>query len=252
MNIRVLGCAGAELPGFNPPAFLVDGRILLDAGTIGAVLGQAEQEEIGLIVVTHAHLDHVRGIPSLADNLLVAGSRRKVVIAGLGEVIANLRAHLLNNVIWPDFSAIPSEEEAVLGFLELEAEQELHWEEYRITLCPVHHCVPAAGIILRHGNSSLVYTGDTGPTDCIWKMASDVDALIVEVSFPDHLEALALASGHLTPRLLARELAKLAGLPRRILITHPKPRHLALIERELAELAIPGLKILSDGSAFEV
>jgi ribonuclease BN (tRNA processing enzyme) len=252
MNIRVLGCAGAELPGFNPPAFLVDGRILLDAGTIGAVLGQAEQEEIDLIIVTHAHLDHVRGIPSLADNLAVAGFRRKVVIAGLGEVVGSLRAHLLNNAIWPDFSAIPSEEEAVLGFLEMEAEQELRWGAYRITLCPVRHCVPAAGIIIRHEGSSLVYTGDTGPTDRIWQMAADVDALIVEVSFPDHMESLARTAGHLTPGLLARELEKLAALPRRILITHPKPRHLALIERELGELAIPGLRILVDGYEFEV
>jgi ribonuclease BN (tRNA processing enzyme) len=252
MKITVLGCAGAELPGFNPPAFLVDGRILLDAGTIGSVLGQEEQEELDLVVLTHAHLDHIRGIPSFADNLALAGSRRKVVIAGLGEVIGALREHLLNNAIWPDFSAIPSEEEAVLGFLELEAEQELRWGEYRITLCPVNHCVPAAGIILRHGDSSLVYTGDTGPTERIWQLAGEVDALIVEVSFPDHMEALALTAGHLTPGLLARELDKLAGLPDRILITHPKPRLLEQIRRELGDLAIPGLEILSDGFSFEV
>jgi len=252
MNIRVLGCSGAELPGFNPPAFLIDGSILLDAGTIGAVLDQHEQEEIALIVLSHAHLDHVRGIPSLADNLVVAGSRRKVVIAGLGEVLADLRRHLLNNAIWPDFSAIPSAEEAVLGFLELEPEQELRWGEYRITLCPVNHCVPAAGIIVRKGGKSVVYTGDTGPTDRLWRAMGRVDALVVEVSFPDSLEPLALTAGHLTPGLLARELEKPAELPPKILVTHPKPQHREAIERELAALAIPGLRILGDGSCFEV
>ncbi|HOP40987.1 MAG TPA: 3',5'-cyclic-nucleotide phosphodiesterase [Geobacteraceae bacterium] len=252
MNIRVLGCSGAELPGHNPPAFLVDQRILLDAGTIGAVLDQQEQEELDLIVVTHAHLDHIRGIPSLADNLAVAGSRRKVVVAGLREVIDALRKHLLNNAIWPDFSAIPTVEEAVLGFLELEPERELRWGAYSLTLCPVNHCVPAAGILLRHGGSSLVYTGDTGPTGRIWQMMETIDALIIEVSFANHLESLALAAGHLTPRLLARELEKIGELPGRILITHPKPRLLPQIERELAELSIPGLSILTDGCMFEV
>src|SRR6266568_5219677 len=65
MVIRVLGSAGAELPDFNPPAFLVDDILLLDAGTIGAVLSAAEQERIRHVFLTHAHLDHVRGIPFL-------------------------------------------------------------------------------------------------------------------------------------------------------------------------------------------
>lgn len=252
MKVRVLGCSGAEMPGFNPPAFLVDGRILLDAGTIGAVLHQQEQEEIELVVITHAHLDHVRGIPSLADNLVIAGSGRKVIVAGLPEVLGDLRRHLLNNAIWPDFSAIPSREEAVLDFLEVEPGQVLCWGDCRITLCPVHHCVPAAGILLRQGDSSLLYAGDTGPTERIWRMADDVGTLIVEVSFPNAMEKLALAAGHLTPRLLALEMEKPSRLPQRIFVTHPKPGHLAAIERELRDLGITGLSMLRDGMSFEV
>jgi len=252
VKVRVLGCSGAEMPGFNPPAFLVNGRILLDAGTVGAVLHQKEQEEIELAVITHAHLDHVRGIPSLADNLAIAGARRTVIIAGLPQVLGDLRRHLLNNAIWPDFSAIPSEEEAVLDFLEMEPEQVLCWGDCRITLCPVHHCVPAAGILVRQGDSALLYTGDTGPTERVWSMADGVDALIVEVSFPNAMEKLARAAGHLTPRLLAREMEKPSRPPPRIFVTHPKPRHLTAIERELGELGIPGLILLKDGMSFEV
>jgi len=252
VKVRVLGCAGAEMPGFNPPAFLVNGRILLDAGTIGAVLDQKEQEAIELVVITHAHLDHVRGIPSLADNLVIAGARRRVIIAGLHEVLGDMRRHLLNDAIWPDFSVIPSEEDAVLDFLEMEPGQVLCWGDCRITLCPVHHCVPAAGILIRQGGSSLLYTGDTGPTERIWRMADDISALIVEVSFPNAMEKLALAAGHLTPRLFAREMEKPSRLPPRILVTHPKPRHLAVIERELRDLGIPGLSLLTEGMIVDV
>jgi hypothetical protein len=34
MKLRILGSAGAELPDFRPPAFLIDESLLLDAGTI--------------------------------------------------------------------------------------------------------------------------------------------------------------------------------------------------------------------------
>ncbi len=40
MKLRVLGSAGAEFPHFHPPAFLIDEALLLDAGTIGAVLSE--------------------------------------------------------------------------------------------------------------------------------------------------------------------------------------------------------------------
>jgi hypothetical protein len=43
MKLRILGSAGAELPDFRPPAFLLDDQLLLDAGTIGSVLSEEEQ-----------------------------------------------------------------------------------------------------------------------------------------------------------------------------------------------------------------
>jgi len=55
----------------------------------------------------------------------------------------------------------------------------------------------------------MLYSGDTGPTAAIWKSARslrDLKAVIVECSFPSGLEDIALASGHLTPVLLEREL----------------------------------------------
>ena len=43
MIFKVLGSSGAELPGYNSPAFLVDDSVLLDAGTIGSYLSETEQ-----------------------------------------------------------------------------------------------------------------------------------------------------------------------------------------------------------------
>ncbi len=38
MEIRVLGCHGSQLPGYNRTCFLLDRGILLDGGTITSVL----------------------------------------------------------------------------------------------------------------------------------------------------------------------------------------------------------------------
>ena len=71
MKIRVIGCSGAELPGHNAPGFLLDDEIIFDAGSITSVLTAKEQLRIKHIFITHAHLDHIRSIPFLADNIII-------------------------------------------------------------------------------------------------------------------------------------------------------------------------------------
>ena len=99
MKIEVLGCSGAEFPGHNPPGFLIDGKILLDAGTIGASLSENAQWKIRHIVVSHAHLDHIRGIPFLADNIIIKNKRHNVTVIGIAPVLKSLKNNLLNNKI---------------------------------------------------------------------------------------------------------------------------------------------------------
>ena len=252
MIIRVLGSAGAEFPNFNPPAFLVDDVLLIDAGTTGAVLSAAEQERIRYIFLSHAHLDHVRGIPSLADNIVIGNCRAHLEVVSIPEAIATLRTHLLNDTLWPDFSCIPTPEEPVVSYREIEAEEEVQVGDYTVTAYRVNHTVPAVGYIVRSGGKALLYSGDTGPTDRLWEAARGLSAMIVEVSFPNEMEGLALMTGHLTSRLLAIELGKLGELPPRIFITHPKPQYYELIRRELAELGIPQVELLRDGAVIAI
>jgi len=50
--------------GQRPSAFLVDDRVLVDAGTVGGALSVAEQIEIQFALISHAHLDHTAGLAS--------------------------------------------------------------------------------------------------------------------------------------------------------------------------------------------
>uniref|UniRef100_C6E0P8 Beta-lactamase domain protein n=1 Tax=Geobacter sp. (strain M21) TaxID=443144 RepID=C6E0P8_GEOSM len=252
MRLRVLGCSGAEFPGHSPSAFLIDDSLLLDAGTVGAVLSEDEQWRIEDILVTHSHLDHIRGIPLLADNIVVSGLPRTVRVHGTTEVLAALSTHLMNGVIWPDFTRIPTPESPVLRYQPIPVERSFQVGDYEVLACPVNHPVPAVGYRVSRGGTSLLYTGDTGPTERIWELAGELAALIVEVSFPCDMEEIALLTGHLTPVLLGNELAKLPKLPPRILITHLKPQYYDRIEAELEALHLPGVKLLRGGNVYNL
>jgi len=252
MKLRVLGCAGAELPDFRPPAFLLDDQLLLDAGTIGSVLSEEEQWNIHTIFITHSHLDHIRGIPALADNIVIKNKLHTVSVQSTVEVISAMQSHLFNNTIWPDFTRIPSEENPVIKFTTIIPYQEYIVGEYRVTAIPVNHTVPTVGYMVKSGGKTLVYTGDTGATEEIWACCSGADALIVEVSFPDSMEDLAQLTKHLTASMLVKELKKIDVLPKRIFITHPKPQYHDRIRKEVEGLAIQGIELMYDGAVYEI
>lgn len=252
MKLRVLGSAGAEFPNFRPPAFLIDDHLLLDAGTIGSVLSEEEQWSLHDIFITHSHLDHIRAIPALADNIIIKNLSHTVRIHSIPDVIAAMRTHMFNNVIWPDFTVIPSAERPVITFDVIETAVEYPVADYRIMAIPVNHTVPAVGYRVCHGATTLVYTGDTGPTDEIWTYVNGIDALIVEVSFPNDMEPLALLTRHLTCSLLRTELEKIEVLPKRIFITHPKPQYVDIIRSEIESLGLKQIELLHDGAVFEI
>lgn len=247
MKLRVLGCAGSESPGRKSPAFLVDDVLLLDAGIVGGVLAQSAQERITDILISHAHHDHVRGLPSYADNLIVSGKKGFVTVIGSEATLTAVHEHLLNGLIWPDFSRLPTPTEPILRWQTIAPYLDFKVRDYLVTAFPVNHSVPTLAYRLQRDNVSLLYTGDMGPTPELWSAIGTPTAIIIEVSFPNQLEELALKTGHLTAALLAKELALLPILPAQIFVTHIKPFYEKEIHREIEALGIPGLTILHDG-----
>jgi ribonuclease BN (tRNA processing enzyme) len=93
------------------------------------------------------------------------------------------------------------------------------------------------------GSDGLIYSGDTGPTDAIWKTArglSGIKGIILECAFPNRLRGLAGIAKHMTPELVLREMDKLpVDVP--VLIFHVKPQFYEETAEELA--LIPGNRI---------
>jgi ribonuclease BN (tRNA processing enzyme) len=255
MKIKVLGCSGAEFPERRPPSFLLDGKILFDTGSLTNVLDMKGQGKIEYIFITHYHLDHILGIPFLADNLIFGRKRHRVNVASIPPVIKTIRQSLLDGSIWPDFTVIPNTHAAILNLIELRPGRSIKVDGYTITPYPVNHSVPATGFLTedRKGRR-FFYTGDTGPSDGTWEKIGEkeIHCLIIETSFPNRMEEIAIRTGHLTARLLRKELSKMMKLPERIYITHPKPPYFDLIESEIKRLGLAHIRLLRDGDVIQV
>jgi len=225
----------------------------IDAGAITSGLSLDEQARIDSVLVSHPHMDHIRDLATLADNRCQQGGST-LDIVGIPATIEALRTHFFNDVIWPDFTKIDAKDGPTVRFVEVLPDQVAEINGYEVTPVMVNHTVDTSAFVIRQNASSIVYGGDTGPTDELWKRINaldDLQALMMEVSFPNDESELAFQSRHLTPDTLATELSKLElseELP--ILLYHIKPTFEARVLRELAGLRGRNLQILQIEDEF--
>jgi ribonuclease BN (tRNA processing enzyme) len=255
MEIRVLGASGSEGPGQNPPAFLVDGFMLMDAGTVSPSLDRDAQCKITHIFLTHAHLDHIKGIPFLVDNMVISNKNCGLTIFGAREVIEDLKKNIFNGRIWPNFAVIPRPQSPIMRYRQISTRGSVEVNDLRVYATKVTHAVPSYGYTIQDSSgSSVIYTGDTGPTDLIWKRMAkhNVKAVIIEVSFPDEMNDLALATGHLTPSLLEKEIRKFPVMPESIYITHLKPFFRETIVEQLGAITRCAVTVLESGMVIRI
>lgn len=254
MDFKVLGCHGGESPKHHCPAFLLDGRVCLDAGSITNMLTLKEQQKIEAVIVSHAHIDHVRDLAMLTDTRTQQGGP-PLTIASTPGTIAVLKKHFFNDKLWPDFSKIPDPDNHTLVFQKLAPGKLNKVLDYQIRPVPVDHTVEAAAFVVSDGESAVAYSGDTGPTEALWQALTQHDelsALIMEVAFPNEHAKLAHDSGHHTPQSLELELRKLGARKRDlpVLLFHIKPVFERIVERELGKIRARNNTILQIGDEY--
>ncbi len=264
MIIRVLGCHGSELTVADGKGgahecrtcgFLVNETCMVDAGSVSAGLQEAEQGKIRHVLLSHAHFDHIKGLPLLADNLVGRVQNGPVKIRALAEVLDDLRRHIFNDAVFPDFTRLPTADSAPLAYHAFDEEKTFSFDNLEVTAIRVNHTVPAAGFIIRQGNSALLYSGDTSETRRIWEVAAKeprIKAAFIETSFPNDFRDLAKVSGHLTPDMFAREFAKVGRPDLPVYIYHLKPSYRHVIAAELKSLNLPNLHVLEEDQVVRI
>lgn len=262
MNIRILGCHGSNalLEYATGPhtcgtcSFLLNGTLLLDAGTVASRLSLSEQKQIRHIILSHLHFDHIKGLPTLADNLSEEMST-PIVVAAIPEVVHGLQRHIFNTDVYPDFFSIPTPERPTLTSSYLKPGNVYSFSGVDIRPILVNHTVPTTGFIVQDRSSAFVYSGDTYSTDELWYEARRIPHLktaFIECSFPNSMIELARMSKHLTPALLAQEFGKLDRDDIAVYPYHLKPVYKDQILHELRELHIPGLTGLEEDQTFTI
>jgi ribonuclease BN (tRNA processing enzyme) len=252
MKIEILGGHGGQAKGYFTTSFLIDDKLLIDAGAVAGALTVEQQTRIENILISHCHLDHTKDLAFLCDNCfgLRPGPFQVYTHATVKHMI---KAHLLNDIIWPDFTVLPTAARPTIAINAIVEEVAVDLGGYRITPVKVRHAHDAMGFIIEHGGSAVVFTLDTGPTERIWELSKrtpNLKAIFTEVSFPNSLAAVAEVSDHHTPGSLSRELEKMpATVP--VILTHLKPNYREQILRELDALGEDRISVLErDGEVF--
>ncbi len=263
MNIRVLGSHGSDLLVKGPTGskicrsvgFLVNDALMVDAGTLASSLTLDEQSRVKHILLSHLHLDHIKGIPPLVDNLSGLVDHQ-VVVAGLPSLVDGLQKHVFNDLVFPNFFNLQGPRHSILRAQGLEVKREIEFSDgIRITPILVNHTVETAGFVIRDDSAAWIYSGDTHLTEEIWQVAArtpNLKGIFIEVSFPDSMMAIAIQSKHLTPTLLAREFRKIGKPDLPLYVYHMKPTVREAIIQEIIQLEIENVTVLEEGQEIEL
>jgi ribonuclease BN (tRNA processing enzyme) len=158
MKVSILGCSANGNGDRGPPSFLVNESLLIDAGTVTEALAPEQLLSLTHVFVSHSHMDHIKGLHSLADYRFLMGASG-LTVAGSFAAVDNIARNIFNNNICPDFTSFPAHD-PVIVFKPLEAGRFVNVAEVAVKLIPVAHTVPCTGFLVKKGTKGFMFTGD--------------------------------------------------------------------------------------------
>ncbi len=197
MKISFLGIYGA-VPSKESGnvSILVDyglGLALIDVSgnPVQAILrANRKVEDLSVVVLTHAHVDHIYGFPSLLHTLYCMGRKRELKVVSdeytfkFAKSLADLFGLKRSKIGFSVYFF--SEEEFFID------------DRLQIEMFPGDHGIPSSMVKMKScdSNSGFLYTSDTRSTSLICEVAKDVNVMIHEASGShEHIDVLE-RSGH--------------------------------------------------------
>lgn len=207
--------------------------LLFDCGA-GALLRLAEAGvsplEIGAVILTHLHLDHISDLLPLAKARWLLGESEMAVYgpegtAGWFERVRSLYPYLEDLDV--SVTAVGPGDDFSLKGLKIRAGKAVH-------------SLPALGYRIESGKKAIVYSGDTEPAPSMRDLAEGADLLVHECSFPEPF----VVTNHSTPRRLGLTFNG-AGI-KRVVLTHLYPQTIgceAEMVRDVLAATGPGIAV---------
>jgi len=251
MKIEVLGCYGNVTRRCRTTAYLLNDEMLFDAGTATEVLSPERLGRISHVCLSHIHLDHIKGLCALAEERFMSDGRQVTVTADK-QVIAALSEQVFNNLLWPDFTAIPDKKRAFVR-LKVMGPAYTTIAGLRVKPVPVKHRIHTTGFMVKERSKTIMMTSDTGLTEQFWQAArreKHLEFIIAHVAFPSRLLNLALMSGHMTPTMLLERIDTFGLHQVPFYIAHMKSIFETEIRKEIKKAGRRNLRLLKQGSVL--
>lgn len=244
---------GTASPGQHLTCFVINDSVAVDAGSLGMAVSSRQRESIRDVVISHAHLDHIAGLPLFIDDLF-ATLDSPVKVHAESEITAILERDIFNWSVYPRFSDLVNHNGSVLQYEPFKVGVPFEIAGIEFTALSVNHKVPSFGFLIDDGTAAIAFSGDTAEMDSFWQAIGQkerLDALLIECAFPNEMGELAEISHHLTPRRLERELEKFRDTDCPIYCINLKPMYRERIIEELIDLGIGNLSVFEVGKLYE-
>jgi len=214
--------SGAAVPavGHDNTYLAVEGScstLLIDCGgspLLKLQLAGLDPSQVGYLLLTHRHPDHIYGFPSLILGMWLLDCQTPLQVVGEAEglhAVQTLLSAFHPEKEWPGFCP-PHYREINLH----DDTVALDLPDLLVTVAPTQHAVPsmAVKIMDKATGCTAVYSSDTKPCDALLRLARGADVLIHEAAGAEYGHSSAAQAGSVAQR---------AGAGKLYLIHYPVP-----------------------------
>jgi ribonuclease Z len=173
------------------------------------------------VIVTHVHVDHAYGLPSLVRQLALLGRRTPLAVVCRPEHVDTLHTLLavFRLLDRPDIFPV------LLAPIDLAAgARAFATGALAVSTAPNEHgAMPNFAVRVDTGGRALVYSSDTQPSEAVVALARGADVLVHEATFAERDRSAGRAATHSSAADAGRVAAR-AGV-RRLILTHVGPEY---------------------------
>ncbi|MDQ4006162.1 MAG: MBL fold metallo-hydrolase, partial [Actinomycetota bacterium] len=184
------------------------------SGTLANLQRHMGLYEVGAIVISHSHPDHVSDLYAyFYSRLFGPEPQPKIPLYVAPKVVERV-----NPLLTEDEGEMRLAE--AFDVVVVEPGEEHHIGPFLMATAPMQHTVPTIGVRIEGDEGTVAYSADTGPTEEVTRLASRAEVFVVEASWQgerrDDQPPI-----HLTARQAGQTGAS-AGVGR-MLLTHIRP-----------------------------